>query len=283
MSDAAFERVRIHRSWKALIQEGLQTRHLKEAAQMFSELIVKEFAWDLQAFERQHSDGQDDVMSDVAPRTSQAGPEVEEAAQDTPMASAGGSSMEENCFLQWVAERKEEGDDARARFVPWGAPELSRYIVPRLGIDFGFNSGKKTAELGVGVEMILLMADAKEKATYRHLQAKNVVPDLIYIDPPFGINKHSPGDDKWDEPHMKWGYREVQEVLEGLEANKLLPHSSGFCLVVYMCMEDIGEFINQMEAWGKERPQKVCGHLIIALGKDGEAYLQPGTRTNGHF
>ena len=82
---------------------------------------------------------------------------------------------------------------------------------------------------------------------------------------------------------MKWGYRNVQEVFEGLDANKILPHSSGFYMVVYMRTKNIGEFVNQMEAWGKERPQKVCGHLIIALGKDGEVYLQPGTHTNGHF
>jgi hypothetical protein len=277
MSDAALEAVRKHHSWEALVDVGIQSRQLKDAAKLFSEMTVKELEWDF--YEPEEECSGDDVMPDADPQ------EAEEAADDSFMANVGGSREEERGgrFLRWVARTREGGESVRARFIPWTAPELARYIAPRLGVDFGYSSGKKTAELGVGVEMIMLMADAKEKDTYSHLQAKNVVPELIYIDPPFGINKHSEGDDKWDEPKMKWGYRDVQEVLEGLHANKLLPDSSGFSLAVYMCTEDVGEFVHQMEAWGKERPQKVCGHLTIALGKDGEAYLQPGTRSNGHF
>jgi hypothetical protein len=279
MSDAFLEDMRKQLPWKKLVDTGLHSRNLKDAARMFSEMTVKEYDWGEKQVD---ADDQDEKMTEAASQGSQ---KAVEEAQDTPMAEVvlvpeAGSG---NRFLQWVADRDDASEIDRARFVPWRSPEIARFIAPRLGVDFGYNSGKKTAELGVGVEMVLLMADAKDKATYTHLQSKNAIPDLIFIDPPFGIYKHSQGDDKWDEPQKKWGFRDVQEVLEGLDASKLLNVSTGFSLAVYMRTQDIGQFVSQMEAWGRERPQKVCGFIVITLGKDGEAHLTPGTRTNGHL
>jgi hypothetical protein len=185
-------------------------------------------------------------------------------------------------FLEF-AEECSADSSGHLRFSPWGDDHLARYIAPRLGIDFGYESGRDTAELAAGVEMVLVMADAKEESTYELLQSRNVIPELIYIDPPFGIGKHSEGDDSWDELEMKWGYEEVQKVLEGLRKKGRLFSKEGFCVATYMQTQDVGEFLTQMEEWFAGKEQQYCGHVQIALLKDGEAHLRAGVRTNGHF
>lgn len=189
----------------------------------------------------------------------------------------------------WANSDTSRSYKGRAAFVPWGPMEIARFLVPRLGVDFGRDSGPKTASEAKEVHTWLLQGDAVKAETYEALVAlggtfRNRTFELILVDPPFGLKKHSVGDDDWDAPGKRWGHEQVKALLKALHTKGLLkPLDTAFSVAVYLQMEDIGGVVNDIKKWAAEVDfLELKGHFVIVLGREGVAPLMKGTSTNGH-
>lgn len=171
-------------------------------------------------------------------------------------------------FLKWnfVVHTNKQCQDIsnRACFVPWGPMETARFVVDRLGVDWGKDSGKETSDSASTLKAILVEGDAKTLSPYTIVKDAdhNLIGkvELVLVDPPFGLNKHQPkSSSQWDLPRKRWTEDDVVQAVEQINAADLLPNprkkgenGSHFSVAVYILLEDLVKHVDALDAWGKK-------------------------------
>ena len=175
-----------------------------------------------------------------------------------------------------------------ASFVPWPPLQVARWVLPRLGLDYGEEFRGCPSRNAKNLRAVLVEGDAKAASPYSVAGRWRGV-ELVLIDPPFGLGKHGDVGDVWDEPGRRWKGEDVRLVLERLAAAEMLPLTTArepsarhFNVAVYATHEGVEDMRQSIEAWAHTARYPVKGHFVAILCRDGPAYLRKGTKTPGH-
>ncbi|CAD7704583.1 unnamed protein product, partial [Ostreobium quekettii] len=159
------------------------------------------------------------------------------------------SDTELQDLVEWVEDcSPKDCGHARSAFVPWGPMELARFVTPRLGVDFGDDSGPTISQKAKEVSTLILHGNATRAETYAPIRERLTRWRLecVVVDPPFGLGKHSQADDPWDD--RAWTSSEMRGVLNALKDAGLLPEETqAWSVAIYLKMEDIGRMVEELQ------------------------------------
>ena len=186
------------------------------------------------------------------------------------------------------AKEMEEALPSKDVEVAWTALAYARFIGQRLGLEgCRVNTPERGRGRGQNVSATLLCGDALTKKPYDILKVQDPSPqflpprfELVFVDPPFGLNKHREDDDlHWDEE--PWDASHIVRLLSTLKDSHVL-REDHYNVAVYCRQEMIGDLVKAFTEWIEIGGDPLKGHISYTLVNSGYAPLLKGISSPGH-